>query len=196
MRGIQWHLRSQFNAYRDPVDQAIQLSETAIQHLKWWQNREAVFHSVPMLQFTKPDFQMFTDASMQGWGGHLLEVGKAQGKWDSVVGKYHINVLELRAVWLTVLHFQDSIAGRTVLVATDNTTTAAYINKQGGTKSKSLMDQATQLFLLCHQQNVNLRARYIPGRLNVIADQLSRDGQILPTEWSMHPLVFRGLCDC
>ena len=39
----------------------------------------------------------------------------------------------------------------------------------------------------------SLKARYILGSLNVIADQLSRQGQILPTEWSLHPLVIQDL---
>ena len=38
-----------------------------------------------------------------------------------------------------------------------------------------------------------LKARYIPGSLNVIADQLSRQEQTLPTEWSLHPLVVQDL---
>lgn len=34
---------------------------------------------------------------------------------------------------------------------------------------------------------MSLRARHIQGRLNVIADQLSREGQILPREWQLPP---------
>ena len=39
-----------------------------------------------------------------------------------------------------------------------------------------------------------LRARHIPGRLNVIADKLSRLGQTIQTEWSLHPAVFQAVC--
>ena len=31
------------------------------------------------------------------------------------------------------------------------------------------------------------------GKLNVLADSLSRDGQILPTEWSLHPQILTRL---
>ena len=39
-----------------------------------------------------------------------------------------------------------------------------------------------------------LRARHIPGRLNVIADKLSRHHQVIQTEWSLHPDVFAQIC--
>ena len=46
----------------------------------------------------------------------------------------------------------------------------------------------------CTRQQVTLRARHTPGRLNVIADKLSRLGQTIQTEWSLHPEVFQAVC--
>ena len=46
----------------------------------------------------------------------------------------------------------------------------------------------------CTRKQVTLKARHIPGRLNVIADNLSRFGQTIQTEWSLHPEVFQALC--
>ena len=42
----------------------------------------------------------------------------------------------------------------------------------------------------CSQRQVTLKARHIPGRLNVIADKLSRLGQAIQTEWSLLPWFF------
>ena len=78
---------------------------------------------------------------------------------------------------------------KTVLVATDNTTVVAYINKEGGMKSGSLCALLWRILSWCTRQQVTLRARHIPGRLNVIADKLSRLGQTIQTEWSLHPEV-------
>ena len=50
-------------------------------------------------------------------------------------GKIYINVLELKAVSLALRQFKDQCQNQTVLVATDNSTVVAYINKQGGTHS-------------------------------------------------------------
>ena len=41
--------------------------------------------------------------------------------------------------------------------------------------------------------DVHLDARYLPGQDNVLADFLSRRGQIVGTEWSLHPQVARSL---
>ena len=45
-----------------------------------------------------------------------------------------------------------------------------------------------------YRKQVTLKARHIPGRLNVIADKLSRLGQTIQTEWSLLPEVFEAIC--
>ena len=47
----------------------------------------------------------------------------------------------------------------------------------------------------CTRKQVTLRARHIPGHLNVVADKLSRLGQTIQTEWSLLPEIFQALCD-
>ena len=47
----------------------------------------------------------------------------------------------------------------------------------------------------CTGKQVTLRARHIPGHLNVVADKLSRLGQTIQTEWSLLPEIFQALCD-
>ena len=39
-----------------------------------------------------------------------------------------------------------------------------------------------------------LKARHIPGCLNVMADLLSRSNQVQSTEWCLHPQVFKQIC--
>ena len=46
----------------------------------------------------------------------------------------------------------------------------------------------------CHHYQITLRARHIPGSLNVMADLLSRSNQVQSTEWSLHPQVFKQIC--
>ena len=97
----------------------------------------------------------------------------------------HINILEMRAIRLGLFQLNPPM-GSTILAASDNTTVVAHVNKQGGTHSWDLMEETVLLFQLVIQRQWTLKARYIPGRLNVIADQLSRAGQIIPSEWSLH----------
>ena len=46
----------------------------------------------------------------------------------------------------------------------------------------------------CHRYQITLKARHIPGSLNVMADLLSRSNQVQSTEWSLHPQVFKQIC--
>ena len=61
-------------------------------------------------------------------------------------------------------------------------------------KSGSLCALLWRIRSWCTRQQVTLRARHIPGRLNVIADKLSRLGQTIQTEWSLHREVFQAVC--
>ena len=46
----------------------------------------------------------------------------------------------------------------------------------------------------CHHYQITLKARHIPGCLNVMAGLLSRSNQVQSTEWSLHPQVFKQIC--
>ena len=46
----------------------------------------------------------------------------------------------------------------------------------------------------CHHYHITLKARHIPGCLNVMANLLSRSNQVQSTEWSLHPQVFKQIC--
>ena len=68
------------------------------------------------------------------------------------------------------------------------------ISTKKGIESGSLCALLWRILSWCTRQQVTLRARHIPGRLNVIADKLSRLGQTIQTEWSLHPEVFQAVC--
>ena len=59
--------------------------------------------------------------------------------WSDREKRLHINVLELKVVSLTLKSFRDQCQNQKVFVATDNSTIVAYINKQGGTHSNTLL---------------------------------------------------------
>ena len=70
----------------------------------------------------------------------------------------------------------------------------AYINKQGGTHSVEMCALLWKIMTWCHRYNITIKARHIPGCLNVMADLLSRSNQVQSTEWSLHPQVFKQIC--
>lgn len=96
----------------------------------------------------------------------------------------------MMAVWLALRHWESRCTNQPVLILSDNTTVVAYIQKSGGTHSPSLCMLAFRLLCWCKSRGIDLVARHIPGRLNVLADSLSRRGQLVHTEWSLCPSVF------
>ena len=103
----------------------------------------------------------------------------------------HINLLELKAVFLVLQFFKKNCSNNLVLIASDNTSVVSYINKQGRTKSADLCALIWRVVTWCHNNKVALRTRHVPGSLNVIADGLSRRNQIQSTEWSLLPQIFK-----
>ena len=136
------------------------------------------------------DFTIFTDASMQGWGAHMLD-SQISGTWTRTDRKLHINCLELKAVVSALQHWAPVLQGHQAMIPTENLTVVSYINKQGGTHSLTLLRLTVELLLWLEDQNIIIRARHIPGCLNVIADHLSRPNQPISTEWSLHPKIVK-----
>ena len=161
-------------------------------HLRWWLEESSVLPGQP-LHPLKHALHIFTDASKEEWGTHLYEC-TVRGTWSVPEGKLHINHLELKEVFLALKEFQDLCSNNIVLLATDNTTVVAYINKEGGMKSGSLCALMWRILSWCTRKQVTLKARHIPGQLNGIADKLSRLDQTIQMDWSLHPEVFKAIC--
>ena len=57
---------------------------------------------------------------MEGWGGHCIEPGSGTALysdlWTREKHQLHINVLELRAVRLTLVHLEQEVLGQTILI--------------------------------------------------------------------------------
>ena len=192
MRPIQWHLKSNWRI-PESLEKRIPLPRSLHPHLQWWLKEDNVLTGQP-LHPMQHALQIFTDTSKEGWGAHLNEF-IARGTWPLPECKLHINYLELKAVFLALKEFQKLCMGKMVLIVTDNTTVVAYINKEGGMRSGPLCALLWRILTWCTGKQVTLKARHIPGRINVVADKLSRLGQTIQTEWSLLPEVFQALCD-
>ena len=83
--------------------------------------------------------------------------------------------------------------GHHVALMSDNTTVLSYINKQGGLVSTPLYLLTRQILTWAESNSVSLIGRFVPGRRNILADQLSRRGQVLSTEWTLHPRIAQAV---
>ena len=191
MRPYQFHLKEHWR-FPQSLDTLPPWTETISAHLEWWQNPTNVLKGAD-LHPKDHSIQLFTNASDEGWGTHL-EQASTKGLWSDREKRLNINVLELKAVSLALQRFKDQCQNQTVLVATDNSTVVAYINKQGGTHSVEMCSLLWKIMTSCHHYKITLKARHIPGCLNVMANLLSKSNQVQSTEWSLHPQVFKQIC--
>ncbi len=161
----------------------VQITPACRKTFRPWSDPSFLRTGVPLEQVSRHAV-VFTDASTTGWGatynGHAVS-----GVWTGPQLHWHINCLELLAVRLALSRLRGRLQRKDVLVRTDNTATVAYINRQGGLRSRR-MSQLARHHLLWSQKHLrSLRAIHIPGVFNRAADELSRAA--LPGEWRLHP---------
>ena len=187
MRPIQLHLLAFFrpasHSLAQPVPGAPHLREV----FRWWLDRSNLRRGV-VFPTPQPTAVITTDASLAGWGAALGTAALAHQWEGGAVRSWHINALELLAVARALQGFEQQLRGQVVLVRSDNTTTVAHINRQGGTRSLRLWQITWDMLQWCRERNIHLRATHLPGELNSVADYLSRAFQG-HSEWSLLPSV-------
>ena len=183
MRPIQFHLIHHWNQSSLDLGALVPVDQELIEHLNWWTNRENLEKGVRF----RPESQSLTltsDSSKEGWGAHILDQ-EVSGKWTMSEALKHINFLELKAVYLALQALKDLVSGQAVRARVDNTTAMFYINKMGGTHSQSLCSLTWDLMHWCKENCVRLKATYLAGVYNLIADMLSRKSKVFPNEWTL-----------
>ena len=147
----------------------MEVSPLAKVELQWWVTH--VSNSFNYIHPNCPVVVMNTDASNDGWGAVSGGVSTG-GHWNSDETSFHINVLELKAVFLGVRSFFDNLLCHThIEVYVDNTTAVSYINE------------------MAEQRNIWITACFVPGSDNTVADKASRVLNDL-TEWSLDSDIF------
>ena len=131
---------------------------------------------------------IFSDASTQGWGVHMgyLDPFRHQASYrlfGAQCGNFGLKPLGYSASEPPGHdHYRQRYSG--------------ILYQQAG-RDPSYVFPATSssgdLFLWLQSQDIVLRARHIPGCLNVIAEHLSWSNQPLTTEWSLHPEIATGI---
>ena len=98
--------------------------------LRQWQDLSFLTSRIPTRPF-QVEFTIFTDACTETVGAPRWGIPRFQF-WTRSDRKFHINNLDLKVI--LALHHWVSL-GHQLMIATDNTTVVAYINKQGWTHS-------------------------------------------------------------
>ncbi|KAI2653807.1 enzymatic polyprotein [Labeo rohita] len=137
MRPIQWWLKTRGFSPRGNPLRMIKVTRRCLRALDMW--RKPWFLSQgPVLRAPCRRVTLATDASLTGWGA-VMNSHPARGLWSGHQLTWHINCLEMLAVFLALKHFLPDLRDRHVLVRTDNTAVVSYINHQGGLRSRPLV---------------------------------------------------------
>ena len=177
-----------------PPSLPVALPEEARRDLSWWMVRD---HLLVGVRFgtPAPDLHLYSDSSSSGWGAHLLDQN-VSGVWSAQEKLLHINLLEMKALFLALQAFQEDVAGRHVTAMCDKLHGCGVRQQTGrhGIEASMFVDQPPSEMDGVFRRH--LEARYLPGESNVLADVLSRRGQVVGTEWSLHPQVAESTSSC
>ena len=140
-------LLSQWTPFSGDLEEWVTVQPETIQDLHFWLDRENTRSGVP-LRSEEPSATLMTDASLAGWGAHLVQ-GDARlqraGVWPTGYEGRSINTLELETVLLAIEAFSSELRDKTILILTDNSTAVSYLAKQGGTHSSLLCSLTWQI---------------------------------------------------
>ena len=160
--------------YSEQWDDQWSLSSEAKQDLLWWSNANVDSSDSVCMNEIDFDITLFTDSSLKGWGAYLSNGLFFSGFWSPEESLMHINFLELKAVYLAIRKFLPSLKNKNVHIRSDNSTAIFYLNRLGGTKSKSLCLLALQIWDLLIKNSINIFASHIAGWEKNVADFFSR----------------------
>jgi len=112
--------------------------------------------------------------------------------WSAEEAKHHVNWLELMAAFLALRCFIKDQQDLHVQLFMDNRVAIAYVNRLGGSHSRSLCYLALEIWKWCVQRKVSLYVVHIPGKANVIADWESRHVSDY-SDWKLNQEVFERI---
>ncbi|XP_063411285.1 uncharacterized protein LOC134694218 [Mytilus trossulus] len=175
----------QLRKQRGNYDAKFGLNEMCKQDINWWIDNIEICKKYVCIG--NPEIIIRSDASLTGWGG-VYESQSTGGRWSAEENSYHINQLELLAVYLTLKSFCSNASCVHIHAQIDNTTAVTYINKMGGMK-ENLNDLTREILLWCINRNIWLTAAHLPGSENCEADYESRNSND-DTEWELDSEVY------
>ena len=171
-------------------DSPCPLSQEALCELVWW--KQNIFVAARNILHHPIDYTISTDASNEGWGANDSNL-TINGRWSTSERNFHINYLEMKAIYLALKSFLPLKRPKHVRVLTDNQTALTYINKRGGIQSYECNSMAIDIWNICQEYDSYITASHIPGVHNILADTASRKFDD-SKEWMLDPIIFSNLC--
>jgi hypothetical protein len=174
----------------------VRITSAAKEDLLWWIVALDKFHGYAPFSCDIPTVsaEFSTDACMVGGGGHFgsdwFFVSWVEDFPTCVAS--HINVLELKTVLVAAHRWGHLWYRRHIIVKSDNMSAVAAVNNSTS-RSPELLLLIKQLFWLSVEYNFRLSAEYLPGKLNFLADGLSRMHEKFHANYAMYLLTGNSL---
>ena len=178
--------RALFSSGSKGFDGNMLLNSYCKEELVWWIRN--INSAKKAIRISPPELVLETDASNLGWGAKFDDVSTG-GRWSELESQAHINAKEILAVKLGLQSLCADISHEEIVIRSDNTTTVAYLNHGGGTKSTVCNKFTKQIWDWCEHRNLWILATFIPGIQNEVADFESRHFSE-DTEWKLNPELF------
>ena len=137
--GVPWtpshyrHLQRDYlrsgGASDDNLSKFISFSDSAREDLTWWRDNLAAGNG-KKFWFSEPDVEIFSDASLSGWGASCNQV-TSRGPWSQLESAKHINELDLLAALYALQAYTVNLTSISIRLYMDNSTAVAYVNHCG-----------------------------------------------------------------
>ena len=182
IKGLKTH-KGDFNA-------KVQITDIMKFDLKWWINNVKTQYRT--IDYGDPKLIITTDASLAGWGA-VCEGVKIGGRWSETETQYHINVLELLAVFYALKSFCKNKSNMHIGLRIDNTCAIAHIQNKGGIRSKESNDLAVKIWSWCIDRKIWISANYVPSSENIADLESRRFNENI--EWMLNIDIFNKLTE-
>ena len=160
----------------------IYLNNGAREDIEWWSDFLPTWKRATIIpenyELRDSDIRLATDASKRGFGG-VFGNQWVQAAWPRTMVALNkglaidIDYLELFAIYAACATWGHLWAGNRIVIYTDNLP-ITDVWQMGTSKSPSLMSLVRKIFLEAAEYEYCLALKYLPGKLNVQADSLSR----------------------
>jgi hypothetical protein len=184
-RTLEYDKSSALMLHHGNFEASMTISQEGSEDLDWWITNLPT--AAMPIETRRYEFQLTTDASLTGWGAEM-NGQSARDFWTACEKSQHINVLELMAIFNGLKAFPFPNHSH-ILIRTDNTTALSYVNKVGGCRATSCHAIAKSIWQWCEYRKIVIKCCYIPSKLNIIADRLSRCTKD-PSDFKLSPSAF------